>query len=261
MHGRPLAVHGRELPYPAVCAPLVARTPEALHVECAAVAAKRPDLIEWRVDFFNRISDERAVLASAAEIRSLAAGIPILFTRRSLREGGERVSIDEGQVLELYRAVCASGDVDMVDFEAASDAAHVAWMREMTHAAGIGLVLSFHDFRATPPADAIVERFRRAQALGADVAKVAVMPGSRTDVLALLAASAHAADELAIPVVSMSMGALGAVTRTSGWLFGSAMTFAVGHGSSAPGQMPIEDVHAAIAMLRRASGVGESPRG
>jgi 3-dehydroquinate dehydratase-1 len=51
----------------------------------------------------------------------------------------------------------------------------------------------------------------------------------------------------------MAMGALGAVTRTSGWLFGSAMTFAVGASSSAPGQMPIGDVRAAVEVLKRAS--------
>jgi 3-dehydroquinate dehydratase-1 len=49
----------------------------------------------------------------------------------------------------------------------------------------------------------------------------------------------------------MAMGPLGAVTRAAGWLFGSALTFAVGASSSAPGQMPIEDVRAVIAALRR----------
>ena len=55
MQGRSITVGGRALAYPAVCAPLVARTTEALAAECAAVAAKGPDLIEWRVDFFDAI--------------------------------------------------------------------------------------------------------------------------------------------------------------------------------------------------------------
>ena len=42
MPGKPIAVRGRSLGYPAVCAPLVARTPGELLAECAAVAAKRP---------------------------------------------------------------------------------------------------------------------------------------------------------------------------------------------------------------------------
>jgi 3-dehydroquinate dehydratase-1 len=91
------------------------------------------------------------------------------------------------------------------------------------------------------------------QSLGADVAKIAVMPQTRDDVLELMAATLQASRSCAIPLVSMAMGALGAVTRTSGWLFGSAMTFAVGASSSAPGQTPIGDVRAAVEVLKRAS--------
>lgn len=253
MQGRPLSVRGRALGYPAVCAPLVARTREALVAECKAVAAKKPDLIEWRVDFFEAIGDAGQVIETARQLKDAAAGIPILFTRRSAREGGEKIAIGEPQVLEIYRSVCASGLVDLVDFEMDNEAAHVQAVREMSRAAGLPLVLSFHDFQATPAADALEQRFERAQALGADVAKIAVMPRSRDDVLALLSATARASERVGIPVVSMAMGPLGAVTRASGWLFGSAMTFAVGASSSAPGQMPIDDVRAVIEALKRAS--------
>lgn len=253
MQGRPLSARGRALAYPAVCAPLVACTSEALVAECKAVAAKGPDLIEWRVDFFGALGDAGQVVETARQLRDAAAGIPILFTRRSAREGGEQIAIGEPQVVEIYRSVCASGLVDLVDFEMDNEAAHVAAVREMARAAGLPLVLSFHDFQATPPADALVQRFERAQALGADVAKIAVMPRAMDDVLALLSATARASGRVGIPIVSMAMGPLGAVTRTSGWLFGSAMTFAVGASASAPGQMPIEDVRAVIEALKRAS--------
>jgi len=78
------------------------------------------------------------------------------------------------------------------------------------------------------------------------------MPRSNEDVFALLAATSRASRELTIPVVSMAMAAMGATSRTNGWLFGSAMTFAVGASPSAPGQMPIEDVRSVIEALRRA---------
>jgi 3-dehydroquinate dehydratase-1 len=253
MPGRPLSARGQALAYPAVCAPLVARTCESLVAECQVVAAKKPDLIEWRVDFFGAIGDAGQVVDTARRLKDAAAGIPILFTRRSAREGGEQIAIGEPQVIELYRSVCASGLIDLVDFEMDNDGAHVRAVREMSRAAGLPLVLSFHDFQATPPADALVQRFERAQALGADAAKIAVMPRTMDDVLALLSATARAGRSTAIPLASMAMGPLGAVTRASGWLFGSAMTFAVGASSSAPGQMPIEDVRAVIEALKRAS--------
>lgn len=252
MPGRPISLRGRALPYPAVCAPLVARRPDALRAECAAVVAKKPDLIEWRVDFFDAIADAQRVVETARQLKDAAAGIPILFTRRHAREGGESIAIDEPQVVQLYRAVCASGCIDAVDFEMDNGAAHVQAVREMSRAAGLPLVLSFHDFQSTPPADVLVRRFERAKDLGADVAKIAVMPRSIDDVLAMLSATSRAVDAVGIPLVSMAMGPQGAVTRASGWVFGSAMTFAVGASSSAPGQMPIEDVRSAIEVLRKA---------
>ena len=252
MQGRPISARGNALPYPAVCAPLVARTTTGLLQECQTVAAKEPDLIEWRVDFFEGIGDAKQVVEAARQLKDAAAGIPLLFTRRNAREGGEKIVIGEEQVVELYRSVCASGLVALVDVEMDNDAAHVQAVRETSRLAGLTLVLSFHDFKATPEADALVRRFEQAAALGADVAKIAVMPQSLDDVLTLLGATARASRSVAIPLVSMAMGPLGAVTRASGWVFGSAMTFAVGASSSAPGQMPIEDMRAAIDALKRA---------
>lgn len=253
MQGRSIAVRGQLLAYPAICAPLVARTRQALLAECAAVAAKRPDLIEWRVDFFEAIADVAAVVETAKQLKQAAGGLPILFTRRSQREGGERIAIGESQVVAMYREVCGCGAVDLVDFEMDNAPGDVQAVRAMARAGGLPLVLSFHDFSATPAADALVRRFEQAQALGAAVAKIAVMPQSMDDVLVLLSATSRASRALAIPIVSMAMGSLGAVTRAGGWLFGSSMTFAIGASSSAPGQMPVEDVRMAIEALRRAS--------
>ena len=44
------------------------------------------------------------------------------------------------------------------------------------------------------------------------------------------------------PLVTMAMGGLGAISRVSGEVFGSCMTFASVEKTSAPGQMPLEDV-------------------
>src|SRR5207253_3830781 len=140
----PISARGQALPFPAVCAPLVARGATGLLQECKEVAGKKPDLIEWRVDFFEAIADAKQVVEAARQLKGVAAGIPILFTRRSEREGGEKIGIGEDQVVELYRGVCASGLVDLVDFEMDNDAAHVKAVRETSRLAGLPLVLSFH---------------------------------------------------------------------------------------------------------------------
>jgi 3-dehydroquinate dehydratase-1 len=79
------------------------------------------------------------------------------------------------------------------------------------------------------------------------------MPQSIEDVQRLLAATLRASRELPIPVITMSMGGLGAVSRICGGVFGSALTFAVGAAASAPGQIAIEDVRAALDVLQRAT--------
>lgn len=250
LNGLPLA--GGRLP--AICAPLVGRTGEALLQETRAVAAKKPDLLEWRVDYFDAIADTAQVLETASRIKQAAAGIPILFTRRASREGGENIALSEDQVVGLYRSVCETGMVEIVDFEMGNDPAHVTAVRKMSRANGIRLILSFHDFKGTPPLDVLNQRFARAEQLGADVAKVAVMPLGMEDVLTLLGATLQSSRQLGIPVVSMSMAGWGAVTRVCGWAFGSAMTFAIGQASSAPGQIAIEELESALAVLRKSFG-------
>jgi 3-dehydroquinate dehydratase I len=239
---------------PAVCAPLVAPTRQALAEEARAVAAKRPDLLEWRVDFFERIADTQEVLAAARAVREAAGALPLLFTRRSQREGGQPIALDEAGVLALARTVCAAGACELLDWEMESEAAHLEQVRAFTRAAGVRLVLSFHDFSATPEQAALAARYRRAAELGADVAKIAVMPRSEEDLLALLSATLEAARSLPIPVAGMAMGGLGALTRVAGGVFGSALTFAVGQNASAPGQVAIDDLRTALAVLERARG-------
>lgn len=115
--------------------------------------------------------------------------------------------------------------------------------------AGVDVVASAHFFDRTPERSQIVELAAQMQRAGAQVAKVAAMPGQGSesaDVLTLLTATAQARAALHVPVITMSMGQEGLVTRLAGGLFGSALTFATaGGGASAPGQPPIAQVRAA----------------
>lgn len=252
--GKPIELKGKPVgggKFPLICTPLVGRTGDAILLEVQQVLAKRPDLLEWRVDFFEDIGHTPAVLELAAGIRQAAGAVPLLFTRRSSREGGEKIALSEEEVVALYGAVCRSGQVDLVDFEMSNDAAQVRQVRQFSQAHGVRLMLSFHDFHATPELDVLNRRFLQAQQLGADIAKVAVMPRRLEDVLTLLSATLQASQQLTIPLVSMSMGGYGSLTRLFGWAFGSAMTFAIGAGSSAPGQVPIEDLNTVLAILQK----------
>jgi 3-dehydroquinate dehydratase-1 len=239
---------------PLICVPLVARQRPALVAEAAAVAARQPDLVEWRVDFYDAIADLPQVLAGAAAVRRAIGSIPLIFTRRSIREGGEPIAIDEEQVVAMQQAVCASGSVDFVDCELGCAAGHVERTVDTAHRHGVAVIASFHDFKRTPALADIVARFRDAAAVGADVAKVAVMPQGPDDVLTLLAATLQGSREVELPLITMSMGPWGVPTRMFGWMFGSSVSFAAGESASAPGQLPIDDLRRVLDVLHRASG-------
>lgn len=239
---------------PLICTPLVGKTHDRVLAEAVSVVAKRPDVIEWRVDHFDAIGDTASVLDAARGLRAVVGDLPVIFTRRSINEGGEPIGIGEEEVVRLYDAVAASRLVDFIDYEMGNDPEHVKRVRERTRAHGTRLVLSYHNFGYTPGRDFLVQRFLEAERLGADVAKVAVMPRDRMDVLTLLAATAEADAKGRIPLISMAMGPLGSVTRMVGGLFGSSLSFAVGEAASAPGQIPIADLAAVYDIIRRARG-------
>jgi len=252
---RPLPLKGRVLGggnEPLVCTPVVGRDEDALRREVATVAARRPDLIEWRVDFFGALGDTARVVRLAQELRALAGDIPILFTRRSIREGGTPIDVGEDQVFALYEAVCRAGSVDQIDWELSSEPRWWTQAVELSRATGVPLVASFHDFQRTPSKADLVAKFAAMQDAGADVAKIAVMPRHLRDVLTLLDATLEARETLRVPLISMSMGAYGSLSRLFGWMYGSSVTFAVGDQASAPGQVPMEDLAAVFEVLQRA---------
>ncbi len=252
---RLIEVHGKPLgdgALPIIITPLVGRTQEGIVDEVAAIVPKKPDLLEWRVDFFEAIDDTQAVITAARAIRDRAGGIPVLLTRRNVTEGGQPIPIAEPAVVAMYAAACQAKCVEMIDYELSNAAADLARLREVSRANGIAMIMSYHNFQMTPDPATLDARFLAAERCGADVAKVAVMPRTEQDVLELLAATDRARRTIGLPLISMSMGGVGSLSRMMGWVYGSAATFAVGKSSSAPGQVAIEDLRAVLAIVRRA---------
>jgi 3-dehydroquinate dehydratase-1 len=237
---------------PLACTPLVGRDEAAVRRELDAVLAKGPDLIEWRVDFFAAIADTGRVVALGREIRAAAGVIPIIFTRRSTREGGTPVALDEDGVFALYDAVARSGSIDLLDVELSSEPRHWQQSLALARETGVRMIGSYHNFQATPSKAELVAKFAAMAAGGADVAKVAVMPQHLRDVLTLLDATLEARETLAVPLISMSMGGYGALSRLFGFMYGSTVSFAVGDKPSAPGQVPIADLHSVVDVVTRA---------
>lgn len=236
---------------PLICIPLVGRTADEIRAELDSVISAGADLIEWRADFFSEIGDTRSVLDLALNLATVAGGVPLIFTIRSAAEGGQTIPLTTEQVSRLCAQVCSTGAIGLVDTEMSAQPHCIDIVRTAARSSETLLILSYHDFAATPSTDALFGKFARAQELGGDVAKVAVMPQTPADVLALLNATLRAHTELGLPLISMSMGPLGVLTRAAGWMFGSSVTFAAGLGRSAPGQLPVADLNGVVEILRK----------
>lgn len=238
---------------PKVIVPIVARDAAGIIAKGKELTSYTMDVVEWRADFYEDAFDTEKVLSTARELRSVLGETPILFTFRTKKEGGEK-EISTDAYTALYKAVAGSGCVDAIDVEIFSGDDVVRENVVNIHAAGLIVVGSNHDFHKTPDKSDLLYRMRKMQDLGADIPKIAVMPQSMADVAVLLDATQEMAEKYADrPIVTMSMGSLGVATRIVGGAFGSSMTFgAVGQGS-APGQIPVRDLQAAMESLQRGS--------
>jgi 3-dehydroquinate dehydratase-1 len=94
-------------------------------------------------------------------------------------------------------------------------------------------IISYHDFKKTPPLDFLLDVVSRERKLG-DIAKFAVMPKNISDTLVVLNVLSQVEK-----TVGIAMGDIGKYTRVVAPLFGSPITFASLDNISAPGQLDI----------------------
>jgi len=85
--------------------------------------------------------------------------------------------------------------------------------------------------------------------LGADIAKIAVMPRNSEDVAVLLGVTSEASETMFCPVITMSMGGQGVISRMAGQIFGSAVTFGTVGQASAPGQIPLDRLKEILTLI------------
>lgn len=236
---------------PKICVPLVGKTLEQLKEEAAFLPSIRPDLAEWRADFFEDVEDIDKVKEVLADIRAILKDIPLIFTFRSAEEGGEK-EVSKEFYFSLNHAVAETGLADVIDVELFNEEQEVRRLVETAHMHRVFVIMSNHDFEKTPPVEEIIARLRKAQELGADLPKIAVMPETPADVLTLLEAT-HTMNERYAerPIITMSMAGTGVISRLAGEVFGSAMTFGAAEKASAPGQIAAAELKQILGILHR----------
>ena len=227
---------------------------ERIHNEPAA------DLIEWRIDYLKEALGAPELGPLCERVRRHAGNKPVLLTFRTAAEGGAR-AISDKDYAQLYLDLIEAGGMDLIDIEMFRDAETVRSLTEAAHAKGIKVVMSSHDFHGTPAAMEIVTRLRTQDACGADILKIAVMPRHTGDVLELLQAARTVRGEYsAKPMLVMSMGGLGAITRLAGEVFGSDLSFGSLGTASAPGQIEVASMRQVLDIVHQSmQGIERDP--
>ncbi|MDY5212013.1 type I 3-dehydroquinate dehydratase [Intestinibacter sp.] len=225
---------------PKICVPLVGKTNEEIIEEAKFLKNIKFDLIEWRVDYYENVEDIKKVNEILKELRKQIGDTVILFTFRSKKEGGEK-EISKEYYAELNKQISKTKLVDLVDVELFTGDEIVKDVVKTAHENDVKIVMSNHDFFKTPSKEEIINRLCKMQDLDADLPKIAVMPNTSEDVVTLLAATEEMSTKYAKqPIITMSMGSLGLVSRLSGETFGSAITFGAARKTSAPGQISVD---------------------
>ncbi|MGY3765145.1 type I 3-dehydroquinate dehydratase [Vagococcus vulneris] len=235
---------------PKVCVSLIAKDFKELFSEAARLNKLECDIIEWRADYFMYINDIKYMRKAAYFIRYAIEDKPLIFTFRTYEEGGGQ-SVDNEYYFELNRLMIQTGLIDMIDLELAKMSSQTLDLISYSQANNVKVLLSNHNFIRTPKKQIIKDIIQDMSMLGADICKLAVTPSDMTDVLTILSASNEIkTDHPAINFVLIGMGDVGQLTRMTGELFGSIMTFASsGTKSSASGQMTIPKLRQAMNLM------------
>lgn len=215
--------------------------------------AHRPDfdLLELRLDTLQNGTDAGAMAMLSKEISSRLGDKLLLVTFRTSAEGGKK-AISDREYAALYHSLLNDGQFDLLDIEMYRDPSLTAPLIKLAHEKGRHVILSNHELHATPSAQTIVSRLREQQTRGADILKLAAMPQSQADVLTLLSATLEMHQHYAQrPLLTMSMGSTGVLSRMSGELTGSALTFGMIGNASASGQVAAEDLSSVLNVVHK----------
>lgn len=229
---------------PKIAVPLMGCNNEEIMKDIAYLKTLRLDIVEWRIDYYKDVENIEKVKEILAQIRKALDDIPLLVTFRTAKEGGEK-EITLEYYVKLKKAIAETSYADIIDIELfACDEEMLKEIVNIAHEHGVKVIMSNHDFNKTPNKDEMVARMCKMQDLGADAAKIAVMPLNSKDVIELLTATNEmSCNHDNTPVITMSMGPLGVISRLAGETFGSALTFGSAKAASAPGQLEANELY------------------
>lgn len=231
---------------PKICVPFMGTTIEDYESNADGLLGSSAnafvDIVEIRADYFKSLNDMNELTILMNRINEKISNKIILFTIRSESEGGQRLDFAVPAIKDIISYVIEHKLADIVDIELNQGEEAFAYLTELAKKNDVKIVASYHNFNETPPKDEIISKLTKMQGLGADIAKIAVMPNNIHDVFTLMDGAATVKESGSTPVIAISMGGQGTLSRVAGELYGSDVTFASMGKSSAPGQIPVKQL-------------------
>jgi len=197
------------------------------------------DMLELRIDSMGGSKNsEQDIVDLVRKIRKNSV-LPIIGTIRSPQEQELYPTLFQfpnERRLKIFQEILDY--IDFVDIEVSSNSINKTVIQQ-AHNKDKLAILSYHNFRTTPPLNELTEYANKAFSMKADVIKIATMANDRKDVRELLM-FCQSWDKC--PIVAISLGAIGAVSRFIGFLFKSCLTYGYVHQPLAPGQVSIREL-------------------
>ena len=235
---------------PKICIPITGKNRAEIEQDLEIIRSMKPDLAEWRVDCYEVGKNGETIWEMLRTISDKLGEIPLLFTFRTRQEGGEQEILYEDYVKLLEKAA-KTGLADLMDVEVFFQPEKTKALIKSLQESGVFVVASNHHFQRTPDAGELQERMRYMDECGADILKMAVMPQGSLDLCPVLEATIQMHQECEKPIVTMSMGASGVLSRIWGEFTGSCITFAAGRQASAPGQIKADEMRSVLEKLHQ----------
>lgn len=234
-----------------ICTSLVGKREAEIIKECENISSMDVDIVEFRCDFYEYIKDITKVCDLLDKIKTKLNEKPLIFTIRSKEEGGE-INISENEYMDLYKNICEKKLTDIIDVELRIGDEKVKELIKIAHNNDIKVIISKHDFEQTPSKSEMIKDLIKMQKLKGDIPKLAVMPNNYIDVIKLLEVTSIMKEKYnGTPIITISMGTKGIISRMSGQIFGSCLTFASGTRASAPGQIGLEDLDISLEIINK----------
>ncbi|MDO7413726.1 type I 3-dehydroquinate dehydratase [Acinetobacter baumannii] len=219
--------------------PITAKTKEQALAQAQVIAnTADADLAEFRIDLLSFASDTKQVIALGHELKKILGNKPMIATIRTKNEGGQ-LEISDADYGKTYQAYLKNPFMDWLDVEMFRDQKVVSEIVQKAHQKKVLVVMSNHDFQKTPSQDEIEKRLLKQDQMGADVLKIAVMPKSKQDVFTLMNATLKVSQQTTKPLLTMSMGQLGTISRVATANMGGSYSFGMIGQASAPGQIDV----------------------